>query len=60
MSDFDFGYALSETSNDSYFEDLIAGIEGLAMQRGMIEMKAELKVPTKIKQAYQEQNSDQR
>lgn len=60
MSGIDFGYALSETSNDSYFEDLIAGIEGLAMQRGMIEMKAELKVPTKIKQAYQEQNSDQR
>ena len=60
MSDSDFGYALSEFSNDSYYEDLIAGIEGLTMQRGMIEMKVELKVPTKIKYAYQEQNFDQR
>ena len=60
MSDSDFGYALSEISNDSYYEDLIAGIEGLTMQRGMIEMKVELKVPTKIKHAYQEQNFDQR
>ena len=60
MSDSDFSYALSELSNDSYYEDLIAGIEGLAMQRGMIEMKVELKVPTKIKHAYQEQNFDQR
>ena len=60
MSDSDFGYALSEISNDRYYEDLVAGIEGLTMQRGMIEVKVELKVPTKIKHAYQEQNCDQR
>ena len=60
MSDSDFGYTLSEINNDSYYEDLIAGIEGLTMQRGMIEMKVELKVPAKIKHAYQEQNFDQR
>ena len=60
MSDSDFGYALSEISNNSYYEDLIASMEGLSVERGMIEMKVELKVPKKIKHAYQEQNFDQR
>ena len=60
MSDSDFGYALSEISNDSYYEDLVAGIEGLTMQRGMIEMKVEFKVTTRIKHAYQAQNFEQR
>ena len=47
-------------SDDSYYEDLVASMEGMAIQRGIIEMKVELKVSTKIKHAYQEQNLEQR
>ena len=70
MNDFDLeipsveSLNVSEISDFCCYEDLILGMEDLVVERtiveGMIEMKFELKVPKKIKHAYQEQNSDQR
>ena len=50
----------AEISNSSYYENSIASMEDMTLQRGMVEMKVKLKIPTKIKLAYKEQNSDQR
>ena len=50
----------SEISSSSYYENSIASMEDMTLQRGMVEMKVKLKIPTKIKLAYKEQNSDQR
>ena len=51
---------MSDISDNSYYVDLVASMEGLAVQGGMVEMQVELKVPKKIIHAYQEQNVDQR
>ena len=50
----------AEISDSSYYENSIASMERMTIRRGMIEMKVKLKIPTKIKLAYEDQNSDQR